>query len=253
MIKINYIKPEESESKDDISEFNIKESFKYKKNDYLEMSCLSWLKIDSKRDYQDLEMLLRKLNLDCYIIAQTITTIPEGLEINYPNEKEINEPLNYIAKILCKPLDEVLKEILSYHSSCDENMAYETNFEYLKKTGCLMTIKKEIDSNEKENISKVNGVEEIKKVLSSELKLDFTIMKPIDSINVIIDDLNKNYGKKPEKIVCGEINENKVYALVLDGEIKSPIGWIEKNQKNDNLDIEYELIDFRTIKIENNY
>ena len=40
----------------------------YKKLDYLELSCISWLKINSNRDYQDLEELFRYLNIDIYII-----------------------------------------------------------------------------------------------------------------------------------------------------------------------------------------
>jgi len=267
MIKINYKNPEPTESKDDVSISNILISDKFKKGDYLEMSCISWLKIDSKRDYQDLEQLLRYLDTDVHIIAcpQPIQTIPDGLEIGYPNGGIITEQLEYVVKFSSRPKEDALKELLLIHSS------YEENFECLKKAGCFMVK----NQDQKKNVSNIKGVEEIKQVLESGLKLDFTYFKPMESINFIIEDLITKYGKRPEQIACGEINGNKVYALMLDGEIASPIGWMEKNINlsdsgescesdklinmttnmtiditNSKVDIDYELIDFRAIKVE---
>lgn len=267
MIKINYKNPEELESPDDIAQFNIRISDKYKKADYLEISCISWLKIDSKRDYQDLEQLLRYLGVDSHVIAQPVSSIPSGVELNYPNKNEITEPLEYVAKITCKSIEDSIQDILSIHST------YEENFECLKKTGCFMTIKQnKSDSNdndfnddnsnddnsnddEQKKIANTKGVDDVKKLLECRLKLDFTFFKPMESVNFIIEDLVSKYGKKPEQIVCGEISGNKVFALMLNGEIASPIGWMEKNLKKDSIqleefEIDYELVDFRNIKIE---
>ena len=258
MIKINYKEPESTESQDDIAEYNIKISNQYKKADYLEISCISWLKIDSKRDYQDLEKLFRHIQVDVWVIAQPITNIPNGLELNYPNDNNSLESLNYVAKILCKSNTDAINELLVYHSS------YEENFNCLKKTGCFMTIKQKLNALEEDKLTNMKSVIEIKKVLDCKLKLDFTYLKSIESINFIIDDLINKYGKKPEEIACGEINGNKVYGLVLDGQIASPIGWVKKNINKSNLteleinleesskleQIEYELIDFRNIKIQ---
>lgn len=269
MIKINYKNPEENDSREEIARANIIMSDKFKKGDYLEMSCISWLKIDSKRDYQDLEQLLRSLNLDSHVIAQPIKIIPENLEINYPNGNTSIESLEYVAKISCRPKEEAIKELLSIHSN------YEENFDCLKKTGCLMVKKVDPILEVEENLSNTKGVDEVKKVLDCKLKLDFTFYKPIESINFIIEDLTKQYGREPEKIICGEANGCKVYALMIDGQIISPIGWMEKKINNDssvntfvnntenpskseseisnsNVQIEYELMDFRTIKIEKN-
>jgi hypothetical protein len=255
MIKINYKEPEESETPDQIAQYNIIQSDKFKKADYLEISSISWLKIDSKRDYQDLEQLFRQLNLDSYVIAQPVSYIPPGVEINYPNGKDIEEPLEYIAKITCRPKDESLKEVQMYHTT------WEENFNCLKKTGCFMAIKQPTDVEDQEKVSTIKGVNEVQKVLECRLKLDYILFKPIESINFIIEDLAKQYGKTPEKIICGQINESKVYALMLDGEIISPIGWMEKNsienteneintENETNKEIEYELVDFRKIKME---
>jgi hypothetical protein len=259
MIKINYKQPEESETKDDIAQYNIKICDQCKKADYLELSCISWLKIDSNRNYQDLEELLRFMNLDSYVIAQTISNIPQGLEIGKPNKStDLDESTNannqtqleYIAIITCMGKEDSMKELLKHHTS------YEENFECLKKAGCIMAIKQETSKEDEEKISQTQGVEEVKKLLGCELKLDLEMYKPMDSINYIINDLVNKYDREPEKVICGEIGKNKVWALMLDGQIISPIGWIEKyiNQENKEKQetkmIDYELIDFRKIKIE---
>jgi hypothetical protein len=266
MIKINYIIPDEFDKLDDIAKYNISICDKFKKADYLELSCISWLKNDLKRNYQDLEQLFRYLNLNSYVIANTIQIIPEDLEINYPNkiinqnskfdfiqneqnvenvENEENEEIKsliYIAKISCMGKEDSLKELLKHH------LTYEDNFECLKKSGCLMTKDKE------EIKQQIKDVNEISKLLECKLKLDLEFYHPYDSINYIIQDLKIKYDKEPEKIICGEIGTNKVWAIMLDGQIISPIGWIIKNKintdLNDKKNFEYELIDFRKIKID---
>lgn len=275
MIKINYKEPTESETLDDIAVSNIKMCDKYKKADYLEVCCISWLKIDTKRNYQDLEQLFRNLNLDTWVIAQTINTIPTGLRIGKPNESKLEEniedtKLEYIAKINCMGKDESMKELLKYHSN------WEENYECLKKTGCLISVKQETSKEEEEYISQAKGVEEIKKLLDCKLKLELEYYSVQESIDFITNDIKVKYGKIPEKIICGEMETNKVWALVIDGQIVSPIGWVEKiiNQKDNTIYQEtintegetntsntsntsntpnitkYELIDFRKIKKE---
>ena len=249
MIKINYKIPENNESLEEIARANIIMSDKFKKNDYLEMSCISWLKINSNRDYQDLEQLLRHLNLDSHVIAHPIKMIPENLEIGLPNENNLIEQFEYVIKISCKPKEDALKELLQIHNS------YEDNYDCLKKAGCFKVKKVEPKQEIKEKLDSIKGITDSQKVINCELKLDFTFYKPIESINYIIEDLTNQYKKIPEKIICGEFNENKVYGLMIDGQIISPIGWMEKtnnNILNSNQQIEkdYELIDFRTIKIE---
>jgi len=272
MIKINYKNPEPTELSDNIAIENIIISDKFKKADYLEISCISWLKLDSNRDYQDLECLFRSLNLDSHLIAQSALKIkiPEDLEINFPNEKIITEPLKYIIKISCKKKEDAINELLLYHTS------YEENYNCLKTTGCLMVKKKDkIDLELNKKMSEDKNILEITKILECKLKLDFTYFKPTESLNYIIDDIIARIGKTPEKKVCGEINGNKFYGLTINNEIISPIGWIEKeNIKNSDIEevtqnielnekykniincnsnsVEFELIDLRTIKIEKN-
>ncbi len=259
MIKINYKQPEPTESKDEIARYNIKICDQFKKADYLELSCISWLKIDSKRNYQDLEDLFRFEGLESHVIAQLVSTIPPGLKIDLPNKLEteqnlieseeqtkIETKLDYVAKITCMSKKDSLSELLKHHVS------YEDNYDCLKNTGCFMSIKQEKSQEEEEKILQTKGADEVKKLLNCELKLDFELYRPMDSINYIIGDLTTKYGKEPEKVICGEIGTNKVWALMMDGQIISPIGWMEKNieMSTTNKEIECELVDFRKIKIE---
>lgn len=262
MIKVNYKEPEQTETPDDIAIANIKICDKYKKADYLELSSISWLKIDSKRNYQDLEQLFRHLNLDSHIIALPIQNIPQGLRIGIPNEpneqiltenNKTNE-LIYVAKITCMGKNDSISELLKHHTS------WEENYECLEKTGCLMASKQKTSKEEEENIAQTKGVDEVKRLLDCKLKLDLEYYSVGESIDFIIDDLTNKYGKKPEKIICGEVGTNKVWALMIDGQIVSPIGWMEKtigNNVQDNQEqtsqiksVDYELIDFRKIKID---
>lgn len=244
MLKINYKEPEELETVDDIAIFNIKICDKYKKADYLELSCISWLKNDSNRNYQDLEQLFRHLDLDSYIIAQTIETIPSGFKIsmhNQPIQTNNSISFEYLAKITCMEKNDSMKELLKYH------LTWEENFKYLEKTGCLIAIEQEIN---KEKVSQINNDDNIKKLLECKLKLNLEYYSVEESINFIIKDLADKYGKTPEKNVCGKIGINNVWALMLNGQIISPIGWIEKLPNSTDNEINYELIDFRKIKIE---
>lgn len=272
MIKINYKEPEELETPDDVALFNIKISDKYKKSDYLELSCISWLKIDSNRNYRDLEQLFRHYNLNSYIIAQSISEIPNGLRIAKPNEtktqtqnqdnlenklemdlkiKTDQKELKYIAKIICADPNDSMRELLKHH------LSWEDNYNCLEFAGCLMTIEHETNKEEDNKTVQIQGADEIKKILDCKLKLDLEYYTVEESIDFIINDLANKYGKKPEKNICGEVGTNKVWALMINGEIVSPIGWMEKqidkNEQNEQNEqnVQMELIDFRKVKMKN--
>lgn len=261
MIKINYKNPELSETKEDVARHNLMIADKYKKGEYLEMSSISWLKIDSNRNYQDLEQLFRYLNLNAHVIACIVRTIPDNLKLSMPNkpiDSEELDNLEYVVKISCREKSDAMKELLLYHSS------YEENFECLARTGCFVVKYNNTNEyhepnkpNEPSNTKSVESEEtiNIKKVLNCELKLDFTFFKPHESINYIIEDLTTKYGRIPDKVICGEFNNKKVHALMLDKEIISPIGWINnniefENENNNETEPDYELVDFRTMKIQ---
>jgi hypothetical protein len=246
MIKINLIEKDISETKDDIAEYNIRLCDEYKKLDCLNTACLSWLKINSKRNYQNLEELLRKLNLDTHLIAKPIENIDDDFELLIPNGNE-NNKLKYALIVSCRKKEEAIEELLKYHKT------YEENFKCLNLTGCLF--KRNNDSNQFINIDKDNLNNEIEKnnvndqnifnnesyqIINCLKKYDFKILDGKSSINTIIEELKNQYNKVPEKIICGKVNNFDVYGLIINDEIASPIGWFEK-------DSDYQIIDFRNI------
>ncbi len=240
MIKISYIKPNENESPDDIAIHNIAVSDKFKNLPAFCQSTVGWLKNDPNRNYQDLELLLRHMNLDTHLIAQPKETINiQNFKLSIPSKINDTSSYDYVLWTSCKPKEEALKELLTYHTS------YEENFECLSNTGCLTNIDPDYDIN-KISIS-VNCIEKDneKKIVNSELKYDFITISPIESLDFIIKDLIEKHNEEPKKMVCGKFGESNVYALVIGGVIVSPIGWIEHDEINKE---SIEIIDFRNLK-----
>jgi len=235
MIKINYVKPEENESTDDICIYNLKISDKYKNLQSFCQASLAWLKNDSMRNYKNLEKLLRELDLDTHLIAKQIENCPDSsnYKLCIPNREVQPTDLEYVLLFSCRSKLDAIKELGLYHTS------YEDNFECLSKTGCY------VDSKLVDNVDNFsyNSLENSNEnlILKSILKYDFVTVSGKESIDVIIQDLTIKYGKTPNKTICGKLAEKDIYALVLDGEIASPIGWVEHEDT-------FQLIDFRTIK-----
>jgi hypothetical protein len=242
MIKINYTKPEQNETPDDICIYNLKLSDKYKHLPSFCQASLAWLKNDSTRDYQKLEKLLRELNLDTHLIAKQIENSSNSInssnfKLCIPNREIQESNLEYVLLFSCRSKPDAIKELGLYHTS------YEDNYECLSKTGCY------VDSKIAENVDNFsyNSLENSNEnlILKSLCKYDFVTVSGKESIDVIIQDLTTKYGKIPNKVPCGKLADKDIYALVLDGEIASPIGWVEVEVENEDI---FQLIDFRTIK-----
>lgn len=236
MIKINFIKPELDETKDSIALYNMKISEKFKKTDTFGMGTVAWLKNNPERNYQDLELELRKHDFITHLIAKPLhlITIEENLEIGLPNS-DLSNNFEYVLIVSCKPKDEIMAEIKEYH------LSYEDNFNCLKQTGCLK-VKKD------HNLPATQGYADIandpnSQILNSERKFDMIKYDGKTSINIIIEDLIQTMQQEPEKKICGEFDNKKVYGLVIDNKMASPIGWIDYGD-----DVDFDLIDFRTLK-----
>ncbi len=238
MIRINYIYPNPDESPDDIAIHNIKISDKFKNLQTFCQSTVAWLKNDPNRDYQDLELLLRHLDLDTHLIAKPKEDIDiEKFVLKLPNKIKDTNNYDYLLWTACKPKEDALKELLTYHSS------YEENFECLKNTGCLTNTDIDFDISKISHTNSDNESE--KKIITCELKYDFVQLSSIESLNLIIGELKDKHGQDPQKMVCGKFGESNVYALVIGGVIVSPIGWIEHDETNKE---SIEIIDFRNLK-----
>ncbi len=234
MIKINYLKPEQNESPDDICIYNLRISDQYRNLKTFSQSSIAWLKNDPSRDYQDLEILLRNLDLDTHLIAKPFDQNEyKDLILSIPNRITQPDNLKYMLLISCRPKHEAIKELESYHDN------YEINFSNLKLTGSLTN--KNTDLSIENEVNNSLDYENEKKIISSELKYDFSIVTGKQSIQIIYEDLEKKYNKQPEKKICGKLGETDIYSLTINGEIASPIGWIE-------LENDYKLIDFRMLR-----
>ncbi len=237
MIKINYIKPNQEETPDEVSIYNMTLSDKFKNLQSFCQSSLAWLKNDSNRNYQDLEKLLRELNLDTHLIAKKFKLEDYPDSSNYklciPNRVEQPSYLEFVLLVSCRSKADALKE-LNLHSS-----SYDENYTNLLKTGCF------VDNSLSDRVvefsySALDNTNE-NLVLSSQMKYDFIQVTGKEAVEVIIKDLTKKYEKEPEQKVCGKLGDKDIFGLVLNGEIASPIGWVIHD------DI-YQLIDFRMIK-----
>lgn len=230
MIKVIYIQPDINETEDEICIHNIKISDKYKKIDTLYASSIAWLKNDSSRNYQNLELLFRSHELDTHVIAKKANSINDDIELTIPNNN-LNLVPQYEMILSCRDKKDSYEELLTHHKNYDEN------FTALKYTGCYVdkNIKKE------EDINNMNW-----KICNSKIKLDFEKFNGKDSINALIEDVILNHKQNPEKVVCGTISGNNLYGLSLNNKLISPIGWVEFEDKD------YELVDFRTVKLNEN-
>lgn len=238
MIKIGYKTPELTESPDDICKYNMTISDKYKNLQAFSQSSLAWLKNDSSRNYQDLEKLLRELDLDTHLIAKPLDNIliTDNSKLFIPNRENQPDNLEFMLLVSCRSKEDALKELTMYHLSYDEN------FDCLSRTGCYISseLTEAIDWQKNFSYHSSNNPNE-NLILDSKLKYDFIQVNGKESINVIIQDLISKYNKEPVKTVCGKLGDQDVYALTFDGQISSPIGWVE-------YDDDYKLIDFRMMK-----
>ena len=182
-----------------------------------------------------MEILIRNLDLDTHLIAKPFnkSEYPE-LVLSIPNRQVQPDNLTYMLLVSCRPKSEAIKELENYHE------CYDINFNYLKQTGSFSNPN---ITNENENVNnKANSdYENEKKILNSELKYDFIVVTGKESIQVIYEDLVKRYEKEPEKKICGQLGDKDIFSLTINGEIVSPIGWIE-------VDDDYKLIDFRMFR-----
>jgi hypothetical protein len=233
MIRINYITQDENQNKNDTAIYNIIISDKFKKTECIDLSSIGWLKNNLDKNYQDLEKLFRELNLNSYVIAKTINDIPSNIEIIMPNNNSKNE-LKYVASIFCGSYENFIEELKKHHDS------YDGNFACLSNSGCLMHKNSSIEKNIEQNISSNLEAENIKKIVNAEAKYEMTLFTTLESVQILKDDLIKKNNKEPTISVCGDLHGKHVFAFTYNGEIASPIGWVEYEG-------EYILIDFRKI------
>ncbi len=200
MFKIVYSEPSLNETIDEITFNNLKEADKNYKLDTFLLASTAWLKNNKDRDYNKLEQFLRYNNFNTHLVAKEIK-LSNDYTFSLPNENKNNE-LKYECVILCKPIEDYLKEISKYSSS------YEENLEKLKYAGILTskTIKNEVN---KESIAY--------KISNSKIKFKYENIPTQDFIIEIENNIEIKYGQKPNlNLFAKKDDGTNIYAFFID-------------------------------------
>ena len=221
MLRIGYKQTDISENLDNIAIYNIMETDKYETLEPFMFSTLGWLKNDDKRTFKDLELLLRDNNLKTYIVAVE-TTIPDNYKISMPNKN--NNEMKYVAKLTNDKYENILSDILKYHSS------YEDNLKALENAGNLIPIEEN-----QENKNELN-----EKLTKNQIKLLFDLVEGKEFLDYIFKDASIKFNKEPEKKIVGKIGQKNVFGYVIDNKIINKHGWIEEMEDDE---IKYTIID----------
>lgn len=90
-------------------------------------AALLWLKLNPASNFTDLELLLRKHNLNTHLIAVTPTQLSCGYKLASPNPSSTNENddnvYKYVCIYSCRPKEFALQELLTHWPTYDENLA----------------------------------------------------------------------------------------------------------------------------------
>jgi hypothetical protein len=200
MFKIIYSEPSLNETIDEITFNNLKEADKNYKLDTFLLASTAWLKNNKDRDYNKLEQFLRYNNFNTHLVAKEIK-LSNDYTFSLPNENKNNE-LKYECVILCKPIEDYLKEISKYSSS------YEENLEKLKYAGILTskTIKNEVN---KQSIAY--------KISNSKIKFKYENIPTQDFIIEIENNIEIKYGQKPNlNLFAKKDDGTNIYAFFID-------------------------------------
>lgn len=200
MFKIVYSEPSLNETIDEITFNNLKEADKNYKLDTFLLASTAWLKNNKDRDYNKLEQFLRYNNFNTHLVAKEIK-LSNDYTFSLPNENKKNE-LKYECVILCKPIEDYLKEISKYSSS------YEENLEKLKYAGILTskTIKNEVN---KQSIAY--------KISNSKIKFKYENIPTQDFIIEIENNIEIKYGQKPNlNLFAKKDDGTNIYAFFID-------------------------------------
>jgi len=112
---------------------------------HLPLFCVAargWINAhDGKKNFQDLEKFLRSSNLNTHIIAHPPTTLKDVkfVRCDFITGKDLTNAVEvpYEVWFSCRPKIFAMQELLSFHSSYDENFAN------LEKSGWLISTKKD--------------------------------------------------------------------------------------------------------------
>lgn len=216
MLKTCLVNPEKDESEYDICLHNLVIADKYHNLSYFMAASMGWFKLNPTKNYQDLELLLRKLDLETHLYAKNPMIPNSKLGLH----KKINDSYLYECIFSCRPREYALKEVLEFWSS------YEKNFDQLKFAGTIVI----------DEIDKLEETPGVKKFTDNEMSTHELISSnlkkiKIDKISVkeylqeLDDRCLKTFGKVIDKKI---ITMNKfggpIYGFFVNEKLITDIG-----------------------------
>ena len=136
-----YVDPKHNETEEDICLSNMKFADKHLNLRLMHSSCLAWLKLHPDKNYQDLEMLFRKHDLNTHMIAVCPKKNP-NMKLKFPAATTNKIICKYEGIFCCRPKEYAIQELLLHSSSYDEN------FEKLKVAGMFVFCGNDIGKDE---------------------------------------------------------------------------------------------------------
>ena len=229
MLRLLYENVDENLSVNEIAFDNLKSSDLHFNKETVICSSIAWLKNDKSRTFQDLELLMRKHNLNTHLIAYPFNYVDDD-KITLESPNPTDEILVYECVFCCKPEEFYLEDLNKM------NLTMEDNFEKLLKCGTLKVSTHSEDHNE---------VSLTKKLCENKIKLNFVKLSPKESIEQLFNDITKATGKKPKPEIVGKYNDKQpiITFLLENGEFASHIGWTVEEIDND---LKYTLLDLNT-------
>lgn len=238
MYKFSFEKPSDTETDEDVVIHNLRTADDAHNLQYFTMSQLGWFKLyNNNTTYYDFEIFLRENNFNTHLFAHKLSVDVEKKDkfhLAYPNTKiddEINKQLKYECFYSCRPKKYALDEVLQNWKS------YEENLNALKISGhiCISDESKKDIFTKKDIIFSENEINVSELIGENKLKIIAKYVSIQDSLNDIISDIKERTGKTPSpKLIAMHQDGSPIYALVVDKQIMSNIGYCIRYVKNDD-------------------
>lgn len=222
MFDIEYVKPSESDTKDNIILHNLHKSNETKNKKLIVASCMAWLKFNSDKTLYDLELKLRELKLDCYLIAKMV-------------HKDLIPKLFTYAEIKMKPIDlfgfknngaGLMNECTFFIGSIKEAeniilklwKVLSNHVNELDKSGII------IENHFSEKDTKIIGP-----IINAECKINIKQLLDIDECKKILrENIKRDHGEYPKETICSYNNLPLMLFTIKDISV-CHYGFINKN------------------------
>ena len=133
------VKEEQKTSSEKVAMYNLKKLSPHHDLTMIFCAMKGWMSENPEASLQDLEKALRQEDLDIYLIANNKHTSNSHQLVNFTKPWL---PAKYMLVASCRPKDDAMRELLTYHRS------YEDNFNLLNDCGGMVSIKETITEEE---------------------------------------------------------------------------------------------------------